>query len=85
MRYGGDSYSTATPMRDCISGVGLKNPHDQVFTDWLNDGHLDLEVHLVVTVRVLSFLSGSMTESLHFLVAWIPVYFLYPPYLSIYR
>jgi len=61
-RYGGDSCSTATPMRDCISGVGLKNPHDQVFTDWLNDGHLDLEVHLVVTVRVLSFLSGRTNE-----------------------
>lgn len=64
-RYGGDSSSTATPMQDCISGAGLKNPHDQVFTDWLNDGHLDLEIHLVVTVRVLSKFSGSTTQLNH--------------------
>jgi len=68
-RYGGDSWSTATPMRDCISGVGLKNPHDQVFTDWLNDGHLDLEVHLVITVGVLSFISGSTTELNHGIIS----------------
>ena len=44
----------ATPMRDCILGAGLKNPDDRVFMDWLNDGHL--EVHLVVTVRVLVYI-----------------------------
>jgi len=57
-RYGGDSSSTATPMRDCILRVGMKNPHDPVFVDWLKDGNL--EVRLVLTVRVLStFLSGG--------------------------
>lgn len=56
-RHGGNSSSMAAPMQDCVSGVGLKNPHEKVFMDWLNDGHLDLEIYLVVTVRV-SFPTG---------------------------
>jgi hypothetical protein len=59
-RYDGNSSSMGTPMQDCMSGVGLKNPDDLVFMDWLNGGNL--EVHLVVTVRVLSFPSTRATE-----------------------
>ena len=50
IRFGDNPDRMATPMRDCILGMGLKDPHDHVFNDWLNDGNL--EVNLVVTVSV---------------------------------
>jgi hypothetical protein len=32
----------AIPMRDCILGIGLKNPHDHVFNDFeITDRNLD--------------------------------------------
>jgi len=48
IRPAGNPDGMATSMRHCILGTGLKNPHDHVFNDWLNDGNM--EVNLVVTV-----------------------------------